>query len=57
MSYKIKCKNIKLESKVIEYGIMNGKKSVINRYWFCYADEINDYIDECPEKCSFYIEK
>lgn len=55
MSYKIECKNIEMESKVIEHRTMKGKEPVINRNWYCHADEINDYIDECPEKCPFYI--
>ena len=57
MSYKIECKNIEMESKVINHKTMEGNKPVVNKYWYCHSTEINDYIDECPEKCPYYIKK
>jgi len=53
MSYKIDCKNIEMESQVIDKKLMEGIKPVITRNWYCSAGEINDYIDECP----YYVKK
>ena len=55
MSLKLKCKNIEMKSEVIEERGMDGVHPIVNRSWYCHADEINDYISECSEDCPYYI--
>ena len=53
MSHKIDCENIEL--KTIEHSTMHEPELV--RQWYCYATEINDYIDDCPNDCPYFIQK
>ena len=57
MSYKTDCINIEMEAKVTDKITMRGHEPIVNKEWYCYAKEINDYIDDCPEDCPYYVQK